>query len=239
MYQWYQWIIDVFQVSPHGKEQIIPNVTWKESEQEYPPVIIEPERLKIILNKSCESKLTKGGLTRDYIRYDSEELAAYRSKIGNCQTKYKVDEDDLGYIYVFNKNTRKYFKVSAVDARNNGLRQCQHEAHKKHAKRQVGSKINYDAIIQARIDMNRRVEDVFEILETSPNVFSVADMSALAKHMGVEQDGNTSVLDSTKNHENMQSHEEHESLDDNLEAFEEKPTQHSDEELDITEWDSI
>ncbi|WP_257295838.1 hypothetical protein [Endozoicomonas sp. YOMI1] len=66
-------------------------------------------------------------------------------------------------------------------------------------------------------------------------------MSALAKHMGVEQDRNTSVLDSTKNHEkeNMQNHEEHESLDDNLEELEEKPTQHSDEELDISEWDSI
>ncbi len=82
---------------------------------------------------------------------------------------------------------------------------------------------------------------MFEILETSPNTFSVADMSALAKHMGVEQDRNTSVLDSTKNHEkeNMQNHEEHESLDDNLEELEEKPTQHSDEELDISEWDSI
>lgn len=37
----------------------------------------------------------------------------------------------------------------------------------------------------------------------------------------------------------MQNHEEYESLDDNLEELEEKPTQHSDEELDISEWDSI
>ncbi|WP_422132809.1 hypothetical protein [Endozoicomonas sp. ALD040] len=235
----YQWVIDEFQVSPHGDENIIPDILWEESEKEYPPVTVEPERLEIIMNATHESKLRRGGLYYDYIRYDSEELARYRSIVGSCKTKYKVNEDNLSYIYVFNKNTRKYFKVYAVDqAYTCSLRQCQHDAHKKHARLLTNNNVNYEAIVQARIDTSRRVNDDITSLLENPKSISISDLSALSKYTGVEQEGNTSVLDGidTKNTKPTPPDVSKRSVDDPSFSDYALISKDEDDDLDTTGW---
>ena len=103
----YKWLIDEYQVSPTTKNGIIPDLYWLKSVEDYPPKMIEPDRLNIVLGRTEESKLRKGGIYYKKIRYDSEELAGYRCKTGDKITKYKVDPDNLGFIYVFNEIDNK------------------------------------------------------------------------------------------------------------------------------------
>lgn len=191
----YSWLIDQYQQSETTEEKLIPDIVWLDSIEEYPPKMVEPDRLNIILGRTEESKLRHGGIYFKKIRYDSDELAAYRSKVGNGKASYKVNPDNLDFIYVFNTLERKYIKVnSVVRPYTCSLREHQHDVHLRAAKENAGPQCSMEDIIKARIQTQRMIAENAENWMKSPNKISISDCSAAAKYCNVSQDGNASIL---------------------------------------------
>ena len=147
----YTWVVDVYQQEPTAKGTIIPDLAWKEGILDFPPRHVDPKRLDIILGRTKYSKLRRCGVQYLNLKYDSDELAKLRGKIGSVQVMYKVDPDDLGFIHVFNESERRYIKVHAVDLEYaNGLSEWQHKVHKKYARKFIRKKYRHDDVVAAR-----------------------------------------------------------------------------------------
>ena len=159
----YTWVVDVYQQQPVAKGTIIPDLAWKESILDFPPRHVDPKRLDIILGRTKYSKLRRGGVQYSNLRYDSDELASLRGRIGSDLVMYKVDPDDLGYIHVFNEAERRYLKVAAVDFDYaDGLTEWQHKVHKKYARTYIRKKYRHDDVVAARNAIRELVKQEME-----------------------------------------------------------------------------
>ena len=191
----YSWLIEEYQQSETTEEKLIPDAIWQDSVEEYPPKMVEPDRLNIVLGRTEESKLRRGGIYFKKIRYDSDELAAYRSKVGKVKASYKVNPDNLNYIYVLNTFEKKYIKVnSIVRSYTQSLKEHQHDVHLRVAKENAGSQCSTEDIVKARIQTQRMIAESAESWMKSPSKISISDCSAAAKYCDVSQDGNSSIL---------------------------------------------
>lgn len=189
----YKWVVDEYQIAPTTEEKIIPNLYWKKSVEEFPPKLVEADRLNIVLGRTEESKLRKGGIFYKKIRYDSEQLASYRARAGSVMTSYKVDPDDLGSIYVFNKLDRKYIRVEAIDqdyaCRFN---EVQHDVHMTYAKNNTEGSYNHQDVVRASLEIERRIQEEANSWDISSTA-SVSSTTAVAKYLDVAQDANLSL----------------------------------------------
>ena len=192
----HKWVIDEYQISPTTEHGIIPNVHWNTSVEEFPPRLEEPDRLNIVLGRTQESKLRRGGIFYKKLRYDSEDLARYRAKAGNVQTCYKVDPDNLGSIYVFNQIDRQYIRVPAVDqSYTNGLNEVQHDIHQTYAKNTTEGNYNHQDVVRARLEIQRRIQEEINAWTDNPQKTSISGSSAAAKYCDVGQDSNSSLAE--------------------------------------------
>ena len=159
----YHWIVDIYQQQPVAKGTIIPDVAWKDNILDFPPRHVDPKRLDIILGRTKYSKLRRGGVQYSNLRYDSNDLASIRGKIGSGLVMYKVDPDDLGCIRVFNESDRTYLKVPAVDFEYaDGLSEWQHKVHKKYARKYINSRYKHDDVVAARDAIKELVKQEME-----------------------------------------------------------------------------
>ena len=159
----YHWIVDVYQQQPVAKGTIIPDIAWKDNILDFPPRHVDPKRLDIILGRTKYSKLRRGGVQYSNLRYDSNDLASIRGKMGNGLVMYKVDPDDLGCIHVFNEFERSYLKVPAVDFEYaDGLSEWQHKVHKKYARKYINSRYKHDDVVAARDAIKELVKQEVE-----------------------------------------------------------------------------
>ena len=189
----YKWVIDEYQIAPSTKEEIIPNLYWKQSVEEFPPKLVEFDRLNIVLGRTVESKLRKGGIYYKKIRYDSEQLASYRARAGSIMTSYKVDPDDLSSIYVFNKLDRKYIRVEAVDQEYaSRFNEVQHDIHMTYAKNSNEESYNHQDVVRASLEIERRIQEEANGWDINSTA-SVSSTKALAKYLDIAQDANSSL----------------------------------------------
>ena len=192
----HKWVIDEYQISPTTEKGIIPNVHWNASVDEFPPRLEEPDRLNIVLGRTKESKLRRGGIYYKKLRYDSEELASYRAKVDDTQACYKVDPDNLSSIYVFNQIERQYIKVPAVDQTyTHGLNELQHDIHRRNAKDITEGNYNHQDIVRARLETQRRLQEEFSAWTDNPKKTAISASSAAAKYCDVGQDANSSLAE--------------------------------------------
>ncbi|MCW7555916.1 Mu transposase C-terminal domain-containing protein [Endozoicomonas gorgoniicola] len=194
----YKWVVDEYQIAQTTEGKIIPNLYWKKSVEEFPPKLVEADRLNIVLGRTEESKLRKGGIFYKKIRYDSEQLASYRARAGSVMTSYKVDPDDLSSIYVFNKLDRKYIRVEAIDqdyaCRFN---EVQHDVHMTYARKNTEGSYNHQDVVRASLEIERRIQEEansWNISSTAP----VSSTTALAKYLDIAQDANSSLNEGLK-----------------------------------------
>ena len=195
----YKWVIDEYQITPTTEEQIIPNVYWNQSVDEFPPRVIEPDRMGIILGRPEESKLRRGGIYFKKIRYESEELAAYRATVGSVKASYKVDPDNLSAIYVYNTLKHCYMKVSAVDTQyTQNLNEVQHDVHAAFSKKMPDSKGHHEDRVRARIEIQRKLAEELDALNASPKQPASSTMSSMAKYLDIAQDAHSSLSEGFK-----------------------------------------
>ncbi|WP_067515302.1 Mu transposase C-terminal domain-containing protein [Endozoicomonas ascidiicola] len=192
----YTWVIDVYQQQPVAKGTIIPDLAWKEGILDFPPRHVDPKRLDIILGRTKYSKLRRGGIQYLNLKYDSDELAKLRGKIGSTQVMYKVDPDDLGHIHVFNESERKYIKVLAVDHEYAvGLSEWQHKVHKKYARKYIRKKYKHDDVVAARDAIKELVKREIENWENRGRKGKAGATAKAARYGKVADDSSGSLTD--------------------------------------------
>lgn len=158
------WICDVYQAGPNAKRDHIPNLTWKKAFEKFAPVQTEfdIEDLNLIFCRTLSGQLRRDGVTFRHLRYSSHALAELRARVGDHQVVFKVDPENLGYIYVSNKLTKSFLKVPAVKFEYASLVTLhQHKINCIAARQEVGDSYCDDDIQEANSHIHQLVDEAF------------------------------------------------------------------------------
>ncbi|ANQ28601.1 integrase [Vibrio natriegens] len=117
------WLIDIYQASPNGLENNIPNLAWAEAiRSAVPPRPYKGTRneLKFNLGKNDEVSLDRNGIRfKKTLRYSSKSLALYFGKHSykqkSIKVKIKYDPICMGKIYVLDEDKHEFFAVESVN----------------------------------------------------------------------------------------------------------------------------
>jgi putative transposase len=124
-----QWVCDVYHERPHRALQMSPAQKWTAS--------ISPENIQLpgnlaeldlIMGRPFSRVLTHKGIEFETLFYSSPELQDLRIREGSTlNVEIRVDEDDIGHIFVIAPNSRHTIRVPAVDREYaNGTSRWQH-----------------------------------------------------------------------------------------------------------------
>jgi putative transposase len=163
------WAVDIYQNSPNSRKTDIPELNWIKACKKFPPLKFQgtKRQLDFYLGNIHHSMLRKEGITFNYLRYHSDELAVIRAQIGDHKIQYKYLSDDLSYIYVLDVENTKYIKVPAVDVEyTENLSLWQHKLHLKYVKKYIRENFNIDDLIEARITIRNIVENAISNKKT-------------------------------------------------------------------------
>ena len=141
------WIVDVYHQRPHSSlNWISPANMWLSSiKREEINVPDNPDRLDAILGTVAKRTLSHVGIQFDGLFYNTNELKALRSRKGSdLDVELRIDEGNLGHIYVIDPDDERTFKVICIHSDYaEGLTRWQHGLCKKYAKNyDLGRNIN-------------------------------------------------------------------------------------------------
>ncbi len=178
------WVVDIYQQGKMLDDTVIPDVLWRESQEEYPPLLVETKRLKISLGATHESILTREGITLDYLKYNPKELKSLRARVGDLKVRYKVDEGELSTIYVLDPETQKYLTIQHSDQDyTRGLTLWQHKINRRYAKNYINSHYRYEDIVEAK----RRIQALIQ-QELEERKLKTSTRTKIARYQNVGQD---------------------------------------------------
>lgn len=134
------WIVDVYHERVHRTLKAPPVAIWKSSitaDDIYLPD--DPAHLDAIMGRSEKRRLTHKGIELDGLFYNSPELTTLRRQLGDVlDVEIRVDDANIGSIFVLSPNKERIFKVPAVNfAYANGMTAWQHKVCKRYAARQM------------------------------------------------------------------------------------------------------
>ena len=158
------WICDIYQAGPNAKRDRIPNHTWKKAFEKFAPVQTEfdIEDLNLIFCRTLSGQLRRDGVTFRHLRYSSHALAELRARVGDHQVVFKVDPENLGYIYVSNQLTKSFLKVPAVKFEYaSSVTLHQHKINCIAARQEVGDSYCDDDIQEANSRIHQLVDEAF------------------------------------------------------------------------------
>ena len=135
-----KWICDVYHQRPHTALQMSPDQRWKTSIS--PTNIRVPAdvaELDLVMGRPDSRTLTHKGIEFQGLFYSSSELQNLRQQNGaTLKVEIRVDESDIGNIFVIVPDSRQYFRVPALDfGYANGLSSWQHDLFCKRAREQM------------------------------------------------------------------------------------------------------
>ncbi len=125
-----KWICDVYHQKPHRALQMSPDQKWKTSIS--PTNVRVPEdvaELDLIMGRPDSRILTHKGIELQGLFYNSSEVQDLRRRYdATLKVDIRVDESDLGNIFVLAPDSRQYFRVPALHSEYaNGLSSWQHD----------------------------------------------------------------------------------------------------------------
>ncbi|HHC6609861.1 Mu transposase C-terminal domain-containing protein [Vibrio alginolyticus] len=117
------WLIDIYQSSPNGLENNIPNLSWADAMRSaFPPRSFNGsiDELRFNLGKHVEISLDRNGIRlKKTLRYTSSYLAQYFGKHTydgkSIKVKIKYNPICMGKIYVLDEDKHEFFAVESVD----------------------------------------------------------------------------------------------------------------------------
>ncbi|WP_156411344.1 Mu transposase C-terminal domain-containing protein, partial [Alishewanella sp. WH16-1] len=158
------WICDIYHAGPNAKRDRIPNHTWTKAFEKFAPVQTEfdIEDLNLIFCRTLSGQLRRDGVTFRHLRYSSHALAELRARVGDHQVVFKVDPENLGYIYVSNQLTKCFLKVPAVKFEYaSSVTLHQHMINCKATRQEVGDSYCDDDIQEANSRIHQLVDEAF------------------------------------------------------------------------------
>lgn len=134
------WIVDYYHQKPHRSIGMPPDVSWKSNVNDADiRLVTDMSRIDAILGKPDTRRLSHKGIEYDKLFYNSEDLRELRTLEGELlDVDIRVDDSDLGWIYVFTPNKRRYYKVPCIDMNYaKGISRWQHTIFKRFAASQL------------------------------------------------------------------------------------------------------
>lgn len=139
------WLIDVYAHAPHKSLGITPTLAWQEGLKIVEPVLPESkEELDLILAIQQARKLNHEGVQFKGLMYNSAELATLRKR-GVVSVSIRINQDDLGQIWVFDKHQEDYFRVPCTYPEYaNNLSLAQHLLIRQHANQTNAERVDVE-----------------------------------------------------------------------------------------------
>lgn len=133
----HKWIADVYHQKPHSSlDGFSPAEMWTSNiTQEEINIPDNPEILNAILGTADSRTLTHKGIEYDSLCYSSKEMDYLKRRKGvGLEVEIRVDEGDLGHIYVIDPDDEQIFRVQCIDFEYaKGLSSWQHSICKRYA----------------------------------------------------------------------------------------------------------
>ncbi|MDW6017543.1 Mu transposase C-terminal domain-containing protein [Vibrio plantisponsor] len=201
----YKWVIDYFHMKPDSKERRIPYHKWHDSK--WRPNFydgIEAKQLKIELGILNTRTLGKDGIRIHNLRYDSEELVAYKKRSAKANKKgatlkVKTDPDDISHIYVYLEEDKQYLKVPVIKNSGHieGVSLYQHE--RICAVKRLNTRLqkNEESLADTYLYIDRRIDGEVERISNNKQSRSTkpktTNLSKIAKYKKVGSEGPVSI----------------------------------------------
>jgi putative transposase len=120
------------------------------------------EDLNLTFCRTLSGQLRRDGVAFKHLRYSSHALAELRARVGDHQVIFKVDPENLGYIYVSNQLTKSFLKVPAVKFDYaSSVTLHQHKINCIAARQEVGNSYCDDDIQEANSRIHQLVDEAF------------------------------------------------------------------------------
>ncbi len=161
-------LLDYYAERVHKGIKGIPARRWEAGERSaYPPCLPHTaDRIRIMLRSTAYRVPQHYGIDYDCIRYQSPSLTALTQRLKPSESvKIKVDQGDLGKIYVLDPMQEDYIEVGAnADHKEyaTGLSVWKHHMIKKYAGL-IGDKPDIYALAHARVEISRIVAEEFSL----------------------------------------------------------------------------
>ncbi len=190
----HHWIIDIYHQDADSRQRYIPILSWVKGCNKLPPPEIigeDLEELNIKLGMSFWATHRKGGVYKNHLRYESNELAAYRmhypaSTKGRRKVLVKLNPQDISYIYVLIDEIGKLIRVPCIDptGETQGLSLDAHLISVKLHRDYIGSKIDVISLSKSRLYINQRIERELDYVKNASRNKMKA-LNKIAKFQGM------------------------------------------------------
>ena len=155
------YVIDIYHQQVHRGIVDIPARRWKESIKEWPPNI--PARktdLEVLLRHTEERSIDSSGIEFETLYYNSKELGMIRRQLKPGEKAvFKLDIDDISYIYVYDAMNDKYLPVPASDQEyTKGLTLHQHLVIKSYRRKFAELLEDREGLARAKLRLQQIVE---------------------------------------------------------------------------------
>jgi putative transposase len=157
-----KWIVDVYHQETHRSLQTTPARMWASSIR--PEDIRLPDestQLDAIMGRVYRRTLTHKGIEFEGLFYSSPDLNDLRIKGGsNLEVEIRVDESDIGSIYVLWPKTNRTYRVPARNIEYaNGISLWQHSIFRKWQRERDPLNQSPYGWLKAQEDIQRRIEE--------------------------------------------------------------------------------
>lgn len=160
----HRWIVDVYSVTFHRAIQSTPSHRWDEGIQKFPPRL--PKSADVVnayLGNCSRRHLTKNGIEVHSLQYNSAALQELRRRCGNIEVSVRTDPDDLGAIFVFDDQSKRYLEArSTMPGYADGVSVEQHRWIRSKARRDYAASPMRHALLAAKADLRADTEKAMD-----------------------------------------------------------------------------
>lgn len=169
----HKWIADYYHQKPHRSlDQQTPAMVWNSSVlPEDIALAHNPAEMDILLGKTvADKKVTHKGIEINCLLYNSPELMLLRRQYGEDLTvEIRVDESDVGHVYVILKDNQGYIKVPALNQDYaSGVSLWLHEICRSYAKKHF-KKVDVYSYARAKTEIREIVEKELKLKRRKSN----------------------------------------------------------------------
>jgi putative transposase len=163
------WIADVYHQQIHRSLQTTPSKMWtsgiKPEDIRLPD---ETTQLDVVMGRMESRSLTHKGIEFEGLFYNSPELTELRRKEGaNLAVEIRVNEGDIGSIYVLSPKTSKAYSVPALNHDYAcGISLWQHKVIKNYQRQHFDTDHGVDGWLQAKNEISHLIDESLKLKRT-------------------------------------------------------------------------
>jgi putative transposase len=163
------WIADVYHQQVHRSLQTTPAKMWtssiKPEDIRFPD---ETTQLDVVMGRAESRSLTHKGIEFEGLLYNSPELIELRRQDGaNLTVEIRINESDIGSIYVLSPKTSKAYTVPALDREYaSGMSLWQHKVIKNYQRQHSDKDHGVDGWLQAKSEIAYLIDKSLKLKRT-------------------------------------------------------------------------